>query len=255
MSSAHQGGRALVVVPTYNERDSIGELVARLHDAAGSALDVLVVDDSSPDGTATLVRRLGARYRFLELLQRPAKGGLAGAYLAGFRWGLQRGYEALVEMDADLSHDPADVLRLLAELEHADLALGSRYVPGGGVINWGRTRRWLSRGGNRYARALLSLGVTDATSGFRAYRASWLEALDLTTIRSEGYAFQVEMVRRARASGARVVEVPITFTERTRGRSKISRAIVLEALLRVTAWGLSDRVKRLRRNAPKTFPR
>jgi dolichol-phosphate mannosyltransferase len=233
-----------VIVPTYNERDTIAEVVARLERAAGNRVDLLVIDDSSPDGTGAMVRRLRARHEFLELLERPAKGGLGGAYRDGFRTALERGYSAVVEMDADLSHDPADVPRLLAALQGAEVALGSRYVPGGAVVNWSPLRRLLSRGGNRYARALLGLKVADATSGFRAYDSAWLKSVDLTTVRSEGYAFQVEMVRRARASGARVKEIPITFTERTRGRSKMSRAIVLEALFRVTRWGLEDRLRR-----------
>jgi dolichol-phosphate mannosyltransferase len=237
---------ALVVVPTYNERDSIAELIDRLHAAAGGGADVLVVDDSSPDGTGRVVDELiEERPGFLSLLVRPAKRGLGGAYLDGFRWGLGHGYDALVEMDADLSHDPVDVVRLLAALEDADLVIGSRYVLGGAVVNWSIFRRVLSRGGNLYARVLLGFEVADATSGFRAYRASLLASVDLDAIRSEGYAFQVEMVRRAQAAGARIVEIPITFTERTHGRSKMSRAIVFEALVRITSWGLSDRLGRL----------
>lgn len=249
MTGGARGERALVVVPTYNERDTIADVVTRLHRSAGDRVDLLVVDDSSPDGTAAVVRRLALRYEFLELLERPAKGGLGGAYRDGIRAALERGYYAMVEMDADLSHDPADVPPLLAALEGAEVALGSRYVPGGGVVNWSPLRRLLSRGGNRYARALLGLTVADATSGFRAYRTAWLRSLDLTTVRSDGYAFQVEMMWRAHLTGARVVEVPITFTERTRGRSKMSRAIVLEALTRVTRWGIEDRLRRVRRRS------
>jgi dolichol-phosphate mannosyltransferase len=246
VTAVSPGERALVIVPTYNERDTIAEVVTRLHRSAGDRVDLLVVDDSSPDGTGALVRRLSADYGFLELLERPAKGGLGGAYRDGFRAALERGYHAVVEMDADLSHDPDDVPLLLAALEGAEVALGSRYVPGGTVVNWSPVRRLLSRGGNRYARAVLGLTVADATSGFRAYRSAWLRSVDLTTVRSEGYSFQVEMMWRARVTGARVVEVPITFTERTRGRSKMSRAIVLEALVRVTRWGVEDRLRRAR---------
>ena len=234
--------KALVVVPTYNERPSMPDLVRRLFAAAGDVVDLLVVDDGSPDGTADVVRQLAHGRSGIQLIERAGKQGLGSAYLRGFRWGIEREYWALVEMDGDLSHDPADVPRLLQALRQADLAIGSRYVPGGRIENWGRARRALSRAGNVYARAWLSRSVADWTSGFRAYRASWLAAHPLETVRSEGYAFQIEMTRRLLLSGGRVVEVPITFVERAEGKSKMSRRIVAEALLNVARWGIKDRV-------------
>ncbi|HYZ47141.1 MAG TPA: polyprenol monophosphomannose synthase [Actinomycetota bacterium] len=232
---------ALVVVPTYNERDTISEVVARLFRGATHEVELLVVDDASPDGTAQTVRALAERYP-IHLLERPRKLGLGTAYVAAFRWALERGYPAIVEMDGDLSHDPADVGRLLDALEEADLAIGSRYVEEGRIPRWGLLRRALSRGGNAYARRMLATGVRDSTSGLRAYRAGILGAVDLPTVRSEGYAFQIEMTRRVRMAGGAIVEVPITFDERAGDRSKMSRAIVLEALARVTLWGVRDRI-------------
>jgi dolichol-phosphate mannosyltransferase len=234
--------RALVVIPTYNERATIAEVARRLFDAAADRIDLLVVDDSSPDGTAELVKGLAAERDGVHLIERPGKLGLGSAYVTGFRWALERGYTAVVEMDADLSHDPADVPGLLDALNGAELAIGSRYVEGGKVRNWGLTRRMLSLGGNLYARAWLGFGVKDSTSGFRAYKTQALAAQDLSTVRSEGYAFQIEMTRRIYRAGGSVVEVPITFTERVAGRSKMSRRIVLEALVSVPRWGLKDRL-------------
>ena len=248
--SAHfrpeDSSQALVVVPTFDERDSISEVARRLFDAAGDRVDLLVVDDSSPDGTADLVRQLIEGPRDIHLLERPTKMGLGTAYVEGFRWALERGYRAVVSMDADLSHDPAAVPSLLDALDDAGLAIGSRYVPGGGVSNWGKFRRLLSRAGNVYAKICLGYGVEDSTSGFRAYDADLLRRLDLGTIKAEGYAFQIEMTWRAILAGEKVVEIPITFVERTAGKSKLSRGIVVEALFRVTKWGLS----RLRRRRP-----
>lgn len=235
-----------MIVPTYNERENVNDLVARLFAAAGGRVDLLIVDDSSPDGTAARVRELAAGRDDLHLIERPGKLGLAGAYVAGFRWGLERGYWALVEMDADLSHDPADVPRLLEALEEADLAIGSRYVAGGSTRNWGRLRRALSRSANLYARAALGYDVGDSTAGFRAYRSEILRRIDLDTIRSEGYGFQVEMTRQVHRLGGRIAEVPITFVERAAGTSKMSARIVAEALVHVTAWGLGDRLSRRR---------
>ena len=232
--------RALVVVPTYNERDNIVEVARRLFDAAGDAVELLVVDDCSPDGTGDVVRRLTGGRHAIHLIERPRKLGLGSAYVTAFRWALGRDYGAIVEMDGDLSHDPADVPRLLAALGAADLAIGSRYVPGGRIASWGLFRRALSRAGNAYARRSLRFGVRDSTSGLRAYRADILALVELDRVRSEGYAFQIEMTRRVRGVGGRVVELPITFTERTEDRSKLSRAIVVEALVRVTLWGLGD---------------
>ncbi|MGI8875504.1 MAG: polyprenol monophosphomannose synthase [Egibacteraceae bacterium] len=230
--------RALVVVPTYDEVDSLATVVERLG-ACDADADVLVVDDASPDGTGQLADRLAVDRARLQVLHRAGKGGLGGAYRAGFAWGMQRGFDAFVEMDADLSHDPADVPRLLRTLAGADVVIGSRYVPGGRVLDWPPRRLALSRGGNRYVRLVTGLPVADATAGFRAYRRAVLEEVDLGTVSSDGYGFQVEMALRAWQTGFRVVEVPITFTERRDGASKMSRAIVAEAVLSVARWGLA----------------
>jgi dolichol-phosphate mannosyltransferase len=238
-------GRAtLVIVPTYDERGSIAEVVERLFAACPDGVELLVVDDASPDATAGIVRDLARGNDRIHLIERTSKLGLGTAYVTGFKWAIARGYRAVVEMDGDLSHDPADVPRLLAALDEADLVVGSRYVPGGGVGNWGRARRLLSRGGNLYARAWLGFGVRDSTSGFRAYRIEALAEHELAGVRSEGYAFQIEMTRRLHRARRHIVEVPITFVERRTGKSKINRTIVVEAIARVTAWGLSDRLLR-----------
>lgn len=239
-SASHQ---ALVIVPTYNERESIREVARRLFAAAGGSVDLLVVDDGSPDGTATVVEELMEGSADIHLIRRPAKLGLGTAYVTGFDWGIRRGYWALVEMDADLSHDPGDVPRLLKALTDADLVIGSRYVTGGAVENWSRSRKRLSGLGNLYARGWLGFGVKDSTSGFRAYRAAALAGLDLESVRSQGYAFQIEMTRRIFKAGGRIREVPITFVERAAGRSKMSRRIVAEALMSVTRWGIHDRLR------------
>ncbi len=237
-----------MIVPTYNERESIQEVARRLFAAAATAdLDLLVIDDGSPDGTASAVKQLAADEPRIHLIERAGKQGLGTAYVMGFRWALERGYDAVVEMDADLSHDPADVPRLLQRASDADLVVGSRYVPGGRVENWSRLRRALSAGGNLYARMWLGFRVHDSTSGFRAYSTRALRSLDLHTLRSEGYSFQIEMTRRIHRSGGRIVEVPITFVEREQGHSKMSRAIVIEAMVRVTQWGIADRFARVRR--------
>lgn len=236
--------QALVIVPTYNELESIGQLVAKLFAATGDSVDLLVVDDNSPDGTARLVKELATGPHEIHLIERDGMQGLGTAYLTGFKWALERGYAAVVEMDADLSHDPKDVPRLLEALENADLAIGSRYVEGGGVSNWGWLRRLLSKAGNLYARLWLRFPVQDATSGFRAFKAETLRWLDLNTIHSEGYAFQVETTWRVHRTGGQIVEIPIMFTERTTGRSKMSRAVVLEALVRIPKWGLKDLFRR-----------
>lgn len=233
--------RALVIVPTYNEAGSVVEMAHRLFAAVDASVDLLVVDDGSPDGTARVVQSLAEDNPRIHLLERPGKAGLGTAYIQGFKWGLDRGYEALVEMDADLSHDPADVPRLLEMLDDADLVIGSRYVPGGSIPSWGAFRRALSASGNIYARMWLGHKVRDSTSGFRAYRADTLRGQDLSSVRSEGYAFQIEMTRRVHKAGGRIVEIPIAFTDRTVGSSKMSRRIAIEALQRVTAWGISDR--------------
>jgi dolichol-phosphate mannosyltransferase len=240
-------GRALVVIPTFNEAGNIGAVLAKLR-AVNSSVDVLVVDDSSPDGTGRLVAAEAQGDEDLSLLSRPERAGLGTAYVEGFGLALEKGYAAVVEMDADLSHDPADVPRLLERLEAADLVIGSRYVSGGRIQNWGTLRRFLSKAGNLYARVLMGWTVRDATSGFRAYSSRILQDVDLDGIRSEGYAFQIEMVRRVLLSGGRVVEVPITFSERTGGRSKMSRRIVIEALWRVPGWAIRDRLVSRRRS-------
>jgi dolichol-phosphate mannosyltransferase len=230
------GDGVLVVVPTYDERLNLERTVARLRAAVPDA-DVLVVDDASPDGTGEVADRLSAGDEQVHVLHRLGKQGLGTAYLAGFGWGLARDYQVLVEMDADGSHQPEELPRLLAALDEADLVIGSRWVPGGSVVNWPRSRRLLSRGGNAYVRLLLGLGLRDATGGFRAFRRATVEKLDLHGVASEGYCFQVDLARRVVGSGGRVVEVPIQFVERERGTSKMSGAIVREALWRVTVWG------------------
>ena len=218
--------------------------------AADRRADVLVVDDGSPDGTAELVAARAAVEPRVHLLRRAGKQGLGAAYRAGFAWGLARGYDALVEMDADLSHPPEQLPELLDGLATADLVIGSRYVPGGRTVNWSRLREAISRGGNCYVRLALGLPVNDATAGYRAYRRQVLEALDLSTVESNGYCFQVEMAYRAWQEGFRVVEVPITFTERASGESKMNRQIVAEALWRVTLWALAGGRRRRRERHP-----
>ncbi len=236
-----------MILPTLNEGSTVGRVIELLLEG-GDSTDVLVIDDASTDGTTATVERL--RGDRVDLIERPSKMGLGSAYLTGFAWALERSYDAVLEMDSDLSHDPRDAARLVAALEEADVVIGSRYVPGGRVENWGLWRRALSLSGNRYARALLGIEVADSTSGLRAYRAEWLRGGDLASIASEGYGFQVEMAYRAVRRGARVVEIPIVFTERVAGRSKMSRAIVAEALVRIALWALRDRVlSPLRRRA------
>jgi glycosyltransferase involved in cell wall biosynthesis len=204
--------------------------------------DVLVVDDGSSDDTCDIVEGLALGRDGVHLMQRGRKLGLGSAYRDGFRWGLRRGYAALGEMDADLSHDPSDIPHLMAGIRMADLAIGSRYVPGGAVVDWPLSRKVLSRGGNLYVRALTGLRVHDATAGFRLYRRQVLQTIDLERVRSEGYAFQIEMALLTRRAGFEILEVPITFTERQEGASKMSRAIVAEALWRVPGWALRGRM-------------
>lgn len=244
-------GRVLVVVPTYAERENLPLVVRRLRAAVPEA-DLLVVDDASPDGTGEVADRLAAADPRVRTLHRPGKSGLGSAYIAAFRWGLARGYDVLVEMDADGSHAPEELPRLLTALRTADVVLGSRWVSGGEVHNWPRARMLLSRGGNTYVRVALGLPLRDATGGFRAYRRSVLDAMPLHQVASAGYCFQVDLAWRAWQRGFRVVEVPITFVEREHGSSKMSRAIVVEALWRVTWWGLRGRrsARRRRRPAP-----
>ena len=233
--------RALVVLPTYNEAANITAVLRQLRTAVPSA-DLLVVDDASPDGTAEIARASGAALGHIDVLVRGGKAGLGSAYRDGFAEGLRRGYQVLVEMDSDLSHDPAALPHLLRAIDDgADLAIGSRYVRGGSIPGWSLRRRILSRWGNRYARWALALPLADATSGFRAYRTALVAKLDLASMRSNGYGFQIEMAYRAASAGADIVEVPIEFVDRTRGTSKMSLRIVVEALLLVSWWGLSER--------------
>lgn len=238
--------RTLVIIPTYNERDNIGRIVERLH-AALPDTDALIVDDGSPDGTGAIADGLAAADTRIHVMHRTEKTGLGAAYIAGFRWGLDRGYTVLVEMDADGSHAPEQLHLLLERVDAgADLVLGSRYVPGGTVVNWPWHREVLSRGGNIYSRLALGVKVSDITGGYRAYRREVLEQLDLDAIASHGYCFQVDLAWRTLQAGFDVAEVPITFTEREIGESKMSGNIVQEALLRVTLWGLRSRVDRVR---------
>jgi len=227
----------LVVLPTYNESENIERVLRRIRDSL-TAATVLVVDDGSPDGTAEIAERLGTELGNIEVMRRHRKSGLGSAYRAGFHWGLERDFDACVEMDADLSHEPEALPALVGALsdEH-ELAVGSRYIPGGAIPNWAWHRRLLSKGGNAYASALLGLGVADSTSGFRAYSASVLRRIDLDRIRADGYGFQIEMTYQAKRAGAAVTEVPIRFVDRVDGQSKMSMFIVVEALVLVTWWG------------------
>jgi dolichol-phosphate mannosyltransferase len=235
-----------VVLPTYQEADNIADVLRRLR-AAVPAADILVVDDSSPDGTAEMAKAVAIELGGIDVLVRPAKAGLGSAYRAGFTEGITRGYDVLVEMDSDLSHDPAALPTLLRGVEDgADLAIGSRYVPGGSIPEWPFHRRALSRWGNRYAAAVLGFDVRDSTSGFRAYRATAVGQIDLQSVRADGYGFQIEMTYRVAAHGGRIVELPIEFADRERGTSKMSGRIIVEALVLVTWWGLRDRARRLR---------
>jgi len=224
---------AWLVLPTYNEAENIEPLVAAVRDKLPASARVLIVDDNSPDGTGRIADRLAAEHGNVEVLHRPRKEGLGPAYIAGFRQALAGGADLVLEMDSDFSHDPAYLPRLLEASERADLVLGSRYVPGGGVGDWGALRRAISRGGSAYARLVLGVGVRDLTGGFKCFRREVLEALDLDSIDARGYAFQVEMTYRALRAGFRVVEVPIVFRDRRAGTSKMDRRIVAEAVWRV----------------------
>lgn len=237
MSSRSAGEKVLVVIPTYDESLNLARTVTRLLTAVPS-VDVLVVDDASPDGTGEIADRIAAESERVHVLHRLGKQGLGSAYLDGFGWGLARDYDVLVEMDADGSHQPEQLPSLLAALDGADLVIGSRWVRGGSVVNWPRTRQLLSRGGNRYVQVALGLPVKDATGGFRAFRRSTLDQLDLHGVASHGYCFQIDLTRRALQQGCAVVEVPIEFVERELGVSKMTGSIVREALWRVTAWGI-----------------
>ncbi len=220
---------SLVVIPTYNESESISQILSALKPLD---CDVLVIDDGSPDGTAQIVRDLG-----VEVIERSGKLGLGSAYRTGFSIGLDRGYTYIIQMDADGSHQVSDLEKMMDWIDSADLLIGSRWIKDGGIANWSKFRQYLSKSANIYANLLLSLGVKDATAGFRIYSSAILKKMEISTIRSEGYCFQIEMTRRALSRGGSVAEVPITFVERAHGVSKMSFTIALEAVVRITAWG------------------
>ncbi|WLQ32635.1 polyprenol monophosphomannose synthase [Streptomyces castrisilvae] len=236
-------GSVLVIIPTYNEAENIKPIVSRVRAAVPEA-DILVADDNSPDGTGKLADELAASDDQVHVLHRKGKEGLGAAYLAGFRWGMEHEYGVLVEMDADGSHQPEELPRLLTALKGADLVLGSRWVPGGRVVNWPKSREIISRGGSTYSRLMLGLRTRDVTGGYRAFRTGTLKGIGLDEVASQGYCFQVDLARRAVEAGFHVVEVPITFVDREVGDSKMSRDILVEALWRVTAWGVTSRTNR-----------
>jgi dolichol-phosphate mannosyltransferase len=237
--------KVLVIVPTYNESDNIERIVTRVHSTQPD-VHVLIVDDASPDGTGKIADTMAEHDDRIHVIHRSGKAGLGTAYVAGFGWGLDRDYDVLVEMDADGSHAPEQLPRLLAALSSADLVLGSRWVPGGAVVNWPRRREALSRAANFYTRMALGIGLHDATGGYRAYRREVLEGIDYAVATSQGYCFQIDLAWRAVRAGFRVVEVPITFADRERGESKMSGVIVREAYWRVTEWGVQHRAGQVR---------
>jgi len=235
--------KTLVVLPTYNESLNIDRMLKVLRSTVPEA-QILVVDDGSPDGTAEMALSANRELGAIEVLRRTGKQGLGSAYRAGFAWGIERDFDAFVEIDCDFSHDPAELPIMLALAESSEVVIGSRYVPGGSIPSWSMSRLLLSRGGNKYSSWMLGLKVADATAGYRVYRKSALEKIDYTTVKSDGYGFQVEMTYRARRGGASIVEHPIAFRDRLDGESKMSSAIVLEALAMVTRWGLARRLGR-----------
>ena len=237
--------RTLVVIPTYNERDNLAEITARVLRST-TGVDVLVVDDNSPDGTGALASALASGHDRINVLHRAGKEGIGAAYRAGFDWGLERGYERLVEMDADGSHQPEQLELLLTALDDADVVLGSRWVRGGSVVNWPFRRMMLSQAGSLYARVALGLPIRDITGGFRAFTADALREIGYQDVLSQGYCFQIDMLWKAYTAGLRISEVPITFVERVHGESKMSSGIVNEAIVRVTLWGLKAMPARLR---------
>ena len=251
-------GRVLVIIPTYNEAENIRPIVGRVRRSVPS-VDILVTDDNSPDGTGRIADELATADDHLFVLHRAGKQGLGAAYVAGFGWAKDKGYDVVVEMDADGSHAPEELPKLLDTLRGVDVVLGTRYVPGGSVHNWPLHRLALSRGGNVYIRMALGMPFRDATGGYRAYRMGVLDAIDVPTVASQGYSFQVELAWRAYRHGFRIAEVPITFTERERGASKMSGNSFKEQLRRVTGWGLRARRDALlsrvgRRRAGSTWP-
>jgi dolichol-phosphate mannosyltransferase len=244
-------GRCVMVIPTYNEADNLEWIVGRLR-RAQPGVDVMVVDDNSPDGTGDLADTMAAADPAISVVHRTEKAGLGAAYLHGFDVALRAGYDVVGEMDADGSHQPEQLERLLDALRTADLVIGSRYVPGGSVVNWPLQRLLLSRGGNLYVRLLLGIRVRDATAGFRLFRRATLEAIDLGSVRSTGYVFQTDLAFRTLSRGLRLAEVPIDFVERERGDSKMSGQVARESLWKITSWGLSERRAQLRRHRRRT---
>ena len=234
----------VVIIPTYNERENLTSILDRVRVSVPDA-HVLVVDDSSPDGTGKLADELAAEDAHIHVLHRSEKKGLGAAYIAGFRWALDEGFNAVVEMDADGSHQPEQLRFLLAALDRSDVVIGSRWVPGSYVINWPKSRQLLSKSGNAYARLMLGTGLRDLTAGYRVYRDTALREIGLENLRSQGYSFQVDMTVRALRAGLVVIELPITFVQRAMGSSKMNGAIVAEALWRITQWGVTDRWRRL----------
>ena len=232
-------GRVVIVMPTYNERQNLEIIAGRIREAVPDA-DLLVVDDNSPDGTGDLADKLAEKDPHVRVMHRMEKAGLGRAYVAGFTWALESGYDLIVEMDADGSHRPEDLPRLLATSGQADAVIGSRYVPGGTVVNWPKSREFLSKGANIYNRIMLGVRVKDATGGFRVYRAATLRKIDLNGIESAGYCFQIDMTLRVLQGGMQIREVPITFVERERGASKMSNSVIIEAFTRVARWGISS---------------
>lgn len=238
-------GRVVVIIPTYDERENLPLIVARVRAATPQA-DLLVIDDNSPDGTGVLADGLAAADPQIKVLHRTAKNGLGAAYVAGFTWAIAQGYDIMVEMDADGSHQPEQLPRLLTALADADLVIGSRWIPGGIVQNWPKRREALSRAANLYARLMIGMPVRDVTGGYRAFRRSTLEKIALETVDSRGYCFQIDLALRTHKAGLRVAEAPITFVDRIHGTSKMSQAVVAEAMLRVTQWGITTRFSRKR---------
>jgi len=247
-------GRILVIIPTYNERENIQRIVGRTRSSVPQA-HVLIADDNSPDGTGEIADDLASQDAHVYVMHRAGKEGLGAAYLSGFAWAIDAGYDVIVEMDADGSHQPEQLPKLLAALRNADVVLGSRWVSGGSVVNWPKHRELLSRGGNLYTRAMLGIPLHDATGGYRAFRADALRTLDLSDVESKGYCFQVDMAWRAVRSGLRVVEVPIEFIERELGDSKMNQKIVTEALWRVTQWGAADKIAKSRKLLASVTPK
>jgi dolichol-phosphate mannosyltransferase len=247
-SAEAPASRIVIVMPTYNERQNVESIAGRVRTALPAA-DLLIVDDNSPDGTGDLADKLAEADPHVQVMHRTGKAGLGKAYIAGFGWALERGYDVIVEMDADGSHQPEQLPMLLAALMPpgaADGVIGSRWVPGGRTVNWPKSRQILSRAGNVYARLMLGVQLRDITGGYRAYRASALHAISLDTIESAGYCFQIDLTLRLIHAGLRIAEVPITFVERERGASKMSRAIIGEASLRVAKWGIAKRTKAIK---------